>query len=83
MELTSPARPQSLMQDMELIPTLRAWALAELFSKIGNEKWDREGPWLGTCNKSRLQSQSQQPSLVLSLVESRVFLSVRLLLLVK
>lgn len=81
MGLTSPAIPQSLMQDMALIP--RAWALAELFSKMGNEKWDREGPWLGTCNKSRLQSQSQQPSLVFSLVEPRVFLSVRLLLLVK
>lgn len=71
------------MQDMGLIPTPRAWALAELFRRTGNEKWDREGPWLRTYNKSRLQSQSQQPSLMLSLVELRVFLSVRLLRLAK
>lgn len=48
---------------------------------MGEEKWDREGPQSGTYNKSRLQSQSQQPSLLLGLREPRMFLSVRLLLL--
>lgn len=45
MGLTCPARPQSTMQDTQLIPTPRAWALAELFINTGKRRVGQGGPW--------------------------------------